>query len=78
MRIIQCPKGGRVPEGYCRDSCLNYPRMTIKDKRASQKKLRQVAQGKGKISICLIKFFDNVLSLISVLYAENQYMERAN
>jgi len=24
MRIVNCPKGGRVPEGYCRYSCLNY------------------------------------------------------
>ena len=25
MRIVHCPKGGRVPEGYCRNSCLNHP-----------------------------------------------------
>ena len=25
MKIIHCPKGGRVPDGYCRASCLNYP-----------------------------------------------------
>jgi len=25
MKIVTCPKGGRVPEGYCRQSCLNYP-----------------------------------------------------
>jgi len=25
-KIIHCPKGGRVPEGYCRISCLNRPR----------------------------------------------------
>jgi hypothetical protein len=25
MRIIHCPKGGKVPEGYCKESCLNYP-----------------------------------------------------
>ena len=24
MKIIHCPKGGRVPEGYCMRSCLNY------------------------------------------------------
>lgn len=31
MKIIHCPKGGRVPEGYCRMSCLNY-----KEARGSQ------------------------------------------
>jgi hypothetical protein len=25
MRIFHCPKGGRVPEGYCKNSCLNRP-----------------------------------------------------
>jgi len=25
MKIINCSKGGRVPEGYCLSSCLNYP-----------------------------------------------------
>ena len=25
MKIVKCPKGGRVPEGYCKESCLNYP-----------------------------------------------------
>jgi len=24
MKIVNCPKGGRVPEGYCKESCLNY------------------------------------------------------
>ena len=24
MKIVACPKGGRVPEGYCQQSCLNY------------------------------------------------------
>ena len=24
MKIVNCPKGGRVPEGYCLRSCLNY------------------------------------------------------
>ena len=24
FRVIDCPKGGRVPEGYCIDSCLNH------------------------------------------------------
>ena len=25
MKIVSCPKGGRIPEGYCKKSCLNYP-----------------------------------------------------
>jgi hypothetical protein len=24
MKIIHCPKGGKVPDGYCKKSCLNY------------------------------------------------------
>ena len=24
MKIIHCPKGGKVPQGYCMSSCLNY------------------------------------------------------
>ena len=28
MKIVNCPKGGRVPDGYCRASCLNYPGKT--------------------------------------------------
>ena len=24
MKIVACPKGGRIPEGYCHQSCLNY------------------------------------------------------
>jgi hypothetical protein len=26
MKIVNCPKGGRVPEGYCLWSCLNRPK----------------------------------------------------
>jgi hypothetical protein len=33
MMIIKCPKGGRVPEGYCRKSCLNYPGKAELEKR---------------------------------------------
>jgi hypothetical protein len=38
MRIINCPKGGRVPEGYCRESCLNYPGKAAIEKRVSVRK----------------------------------------
>ena len=33
MKIVRCPKGGRVPEGYCEESCLNYPGKADMDKR---------------------------------------------
>ncbi|HUU80422.1 MAG TPA: hypothetical protein VMW90_03160 [Acidobacteriota bacterium] len=32
MKIVNCPKGGRVPQGYCRESCLNYPDKAAKGK----------------------------------------------
>ena len=35
MKIVSCPKGGRVPEGYCKESCLNYPRKAEINKRIS-------------------------------------------
>ena len=24
MKIMHCPKGGKMPLGYCKESCLNY------------------------------------------------------
>ena len=30
VRIVHCPKGGKVPLGYCQVSCLNAP-MEIKN-----------------------------------------------
>jgi len=33
MKIVKCPKGGRIPEGYCKESCLNYPGKVDIDKR---------------------------------------------
>ena len=42
MKIVNCPKGGRVPEGYCRESCLNY--------RGVPKKVKWISlQKSGKI-----------------------------
>ena len=38
MQIIHCPKGGRVPEGYCKVSCLNYPGKAERDKRITEQK----------------------------------------
>jgi hypothetical protein len=28
MKIISCPKGVRIPEGYCKKTCLNYPHVS--------------------------------------------------
>ena len=33
MKIVHCPKGGRIPEGYCRESCLNYRGLPKKENR---------------------------------------------
>jgi hypothetical protein len=38
MKIIHCPKGSRVPEGYCRTSCLNYPGETELEKHILERK----------------------------------------
>ena len=40
MRIINCPKGGRVPQGYCKESCLNYPGKAEMGKRLSLTKTK--------------------------------------
>ena len=42
MKIVSCPKGGRVPEGYCRESCLNYPGKAEIDKRILLRKTKGV------------------------------------
>ena len=39
--ILNCPKGGKVPIGYCRESCLNYSRKRIKTKRITLIRLQQ-------------------------------------
>jgi hypothetical protein len=38
MKIVHCPKGGRVPYGYCRASCLNYPGETELNKHIFEQK----------------------------------------
>jgi len=48
MRIVSCPKGGRVPEGYCRQSCLNYPGTRKAPKRQSLRALRGLFVGDGR------------------------------
>ena len=48
MKIVNCPKGGRVPEGYCQDSCLNYPGVAKKEKWSFLRKLRNLFLGKRR------------------------------
>jgi hypothetical protein len=38
MKIVNCPKGGRVPEGYCKESCLNYEEKHHKKETAPQRR----------------------------------------
>jgi hypothetical protein len=49
MRIIHCPKGGKVPEGYCRESCLNYPGKAEIDKRISPTKPKDAFPARKEI-----------------------------
>ena len=48
MRIVTCPKGGKIPEGYCRESCLNYPGEPIKEKWVSLRNLKNLFQSDGR------------------------------
>lgn len=45
MKIIHCPKGGRIPDGYCRYSCLNFPK---KDRRKHQEPFGQWRKNQAK------------------------------
>ena len=48
MRIVDCPKGGKIPEGYCRDSCLNYPKEKKRKEQGFNEKLKKVFQSDGR------------------------------
>lgn len=48
MRIIHCPKGGKVPEGYCRESCLNFPGKADIKKRFSVRKSKDAFSTRGQ------------------------------
>ncbi len=43
MKIVTCPKGGRIPEGYCRQSCSNYPGKAHVGKSVSEKRPREIS-----------------------------------
>jgi hypothetical protein len=51
MRIIQCPKGDRIPEGFCRMTCLNYPGKVEIDRRSSPPKPKQGSTEKKHFQI---------------------------
>ena len=48
MKIVTCPKGGRIPEGYCRESCLNYSGETKQEKLGSLRKLKNLFTNDGR------------------------------
>ncbi len=48
MRIIHCPKGGKVPAGYCKESCLNYPGKAEIDKRFSARRSKDAFLTRGR------------------------------
>jgi hypothetical protein len=48
MKIITCPKGGRIPEGYCKTSCLNYQGAEKKLRPGSFQRLKRLFAGDGR------------------------------
>ena len=55
MKIVTCPKGGRMPEGYCKTSCLNYQGGDEKKKRGSFQKLKRLFAGDGRTWLQIYK-----------------------
>lgn len=47
-RIVTCPKGGRVPEGYCLLSCLNYSRGPGNEESSPWQRIRRVFLDDGR------------------------------
>jgi hypothetical protein len=41
IKIINCPKGGKVPEGYCLNSCLNYRGKIERNSKENEQPLRK-------------------------------------
>jgi hypothetical protein len=48
MKIVACPKGGKVPEGYCQHSCLNYTGNHKSKKSSSLRKLKKLFTDNGR------------------------------
>ena len=48
MKIVSCPKGGRVPKNYCLESCLNYSGERTEEKPSSLSKIKNVFRKNGR------------------------------
>jgi hypothetical protein len=48
MKIVVCPKGGRIPEGYCRQSCLNYSGEHEKEGPGSLSRIKNLFKSNGR------------------------------
>jgi hypothetical protein len=55
MKIVTCPKGGRIPEGYCKTSCLNYQSAEKKRMRGSLRELKKLFTGDGRTWLQIYK-----------------------
>jgi hypothetical protein len=55
MKIVRCAKGGRIPEGYCRQSCLNYSEARKKGLSALLRRLGRLFADKGKAGLDIDK-----------------------
>ena len=48
MKIVACPKGGRIPEGYCQQSCLNYSGEREEEKSGSLSRIKNLFTKNGR------------------------------
>ena len=48
MKIVSCPKGGRVPKGYCLVSCLNYSGERQTEKSNSLRRIKNLFTKNGR------------------------------
>jgi hypothetical protein len=48
MKIVACPKGGRIPEGYCQQSCLNYSGERKQEKSSPLSRIKNLFTGNGR------------------------------
>lgn len=55
MKIVSCPKGGKIPEGYCRQSCLNYSAEHKKEPLTSVGRLKNLFAKDGRAWLQIYK-----------------------
>jgi hypothetical protein len=48
MKIVSCPKGGRVPKSYCLESCLNYSGERKEEKSSSLSRIKNLFTKNGR------------------------------